>query len=164
MNPKGRKSQIQDTIYIPVFLFAASVMAVIMYHILKTIGENDSIGIAQYLPAIKSAALLFDWLIPLAFVLLAIFIIFLAFIVPASPVAAPFAILFTLFISWISSWISNAYILIAESQALITSANDFGVTYFFMGKLPLWTALLGFIVTIVLIGKPQNGQQGGYYG
>jgi len=74
----------------------------------------------------------------------------LAALVRVHPVFIPIFLLALIFLVWISATLSDAYQMMAADPNMAASAAQYNTVALVIGNLPLFTAIVGFIIMIVM--------------
>jgi len=152
------KGGVWDLLFLALAMFMLGFGIIIAYHIITQVIATTSFGSvgAGVLTNAQSAVATFNLGFTIIFVGLAIATIMLAYMVPSHPIFIVTGIMTLVVLMVIIPIFSNAFADITTDTQLSTAAAVFPIVTYIMDSMPLWTAVIGMMVLIVMYVKWRN--------
>jgi hypothetical protein len=152
------KGGVWDLLFIALSMFMLGFGILIAYHVITQVIATTSFTstAAGVLVDAQSAVATFNLGFIIIFVGLAATTIILAYMVPSHPIFIVTGILTLVVLMVIIPIISNAFGSLAADTQMATAASTFPIITYIMDSMPLWTAVIGMMVIIVMYVKWRN--------
>ena len=155
LNKFMRKGSIMDLLFLCVIAFIFGLGVIVSYHIVTQINATATLGTdATYILTKSQTAIgTFNYGFLIIFFGLGIATIIFAFMIPSHPIFIISGLLTLVVLMIIIPIYSNAFESITTSPELSTAAASFGMMNYVMSELPLFSAVIGVIILIVMFIK-----------